>query len=115
MPATRFKYQEGGNLHGACVLHRILFHKLANSPDFISVTPLTFIRIGARSRHGLRRAEQRLFHIQLAEKKKKGFSACPAHCAKKRQPSDSAEEDDGGDGGGASMSGRAGLQQIHLL
>ncbi|CAB1453798.1 unnamed protein product [Pleuronectes platessa] len=49
------------------------------------------------------------------KQRKRNSTACPAHCAKERQPSDSAEEDDGGGGGGASMLGRAALEGIHLV
>lgn len=73
-------------------------------------------KAAAISRHDHhRRTGQRFPHIHLARKKKKN-TACPAYCAKKKQPS--VREDDGGGGGGggwASMSGRAELEEIHLL
>lgn len=56
--------------------------------------------------------------LSLTSIQQKHSTACPAHCAKEKQPSDSADGDGGGGGGGggwASMLGRAELEEIHLL
>lgn len=112
-PESGVKYQQGGDLHGAAGVDRIVNPSTGIFPRYFCSLCHSWNAAARSRRDHHRRVGRRFPHIHLAKS-----TACPAHCAKKKQPPDSAEEDDGGGGGGggggASMLGRAEFEEIHL-